>query len=142
MISIKEVETATELVQAQNIRVEVLESEQGFSHEVNIDGRDETASHVLILDDGLPVATARLTAEGEGEGMIERIATLRSHRGRGLGKRLIQTLESVAERRGVHTVSIEPHAHLEEFFDQLGYKRVAPPRTVGEHRLVKLRKRL
>ncbi len=58
-ISIKEVKTPEELKQAQAIRVKVLESEQGFPHDMNIDGLDESADHILILDDGVPVATAR-----------------------------------------------------------------------------------
>ena len=66
LISVKEVETATELAQAQRIRVQVLEEEQGFAHDVNLDGCDETADHVLVLDDGEPVATARLTEAGDG----------------------------------------------------------------------------
>ena len=58
-ISIKEVATAEALEQAQQIRAQVLEAEQGFPHEVNIDGRDPAASHLLMLDEDAPVATAR-----------------------------------------------------------------------------------
>ncbi len=43
-LSIKEVATAEALEQAQQIRAQVLEAEQGFPHEVNIDGRDPAAS--------------------------------------------------------------------------------------------------
>ena len=75
-ISIKEVRTDEELKQAHKIRAEVLEREQGFPHDVNIDGRDPSADHVLALDDEVPVATARLTIPAEGEGMIARIAMI------------------------------------------------------------------
>ena len=71
-ISIKEVKTPEELKQAQAIRVKVLESEQGFPHDVNVDGLDQSADHVLMLDDGVPVATARLTVTHSGEGKIAR----------------------------------------------------------------------
>ncbi len=96
-ISIKEVKTPEELKQAQAIRVNVLEAEQGFPRDVNVDGLDESADHILILDDGVPVATARLTVTDSGEGKIARIAVLGSHRGVGLGKRLIRGLEGVAK---------------------------------------------
>ena len=141
-ISIKEVSTAEELKQAQAIRVEVLEAEQGFPHHVNIDGLDESADHVLILDDGVPVATARLTETDPGEGTIARIAILESHRGRGLGKRLIRRLEDAAKRHGLHIIRLKPHAHLEQFFQALGYERVADPVTVGQHRLLGMVKKL
>ena len=75
-ISIKEVKTPEELKQAQAIRVKILETEQGFPHDTNIDGLDESADHVLILDNGVPVATARLTVTDSGEGKIARIAVL------------------------------------------------------------------
>ena len=43
-IAIREVSTAEELEQAQEIRVRVLEEEQGFPHEINVDGADQSAS--------------------------------------------------------------------------------------------------
>ncbi len=84
-ISIKQVRTADELRQAQRIRRIVLEAEQGFPHEVNVDGLDPSALHVLVLDRGEPVGTARVTKRSETEGMLARIALLPSHLGRGLG---------------------------------------------------------
>ncbi len=141
-ISIKEVSSAEELRQALAIRVKVLESEQGFPHEVNVDGLDQSADHVLMLDDGVPVATARLTASDSGEGEIARIAVLEFHRGIGLGRRLIRALEGTAKARGLHTIHLEPHAHLEPFFRALGYERITEPVTVGPHRLLGMVKRL
>ncbi len=44
LITIRVVSTAEELEQAQEIRVTVFEEEQGFPHEVNIDGADQAAS--------------------------------------------------------------------------------------------------
>ncbi len=140
--SIEEVKTPEELKQAQAIRVKILETEQGFAHDTNIDGLDESADHILILDHGVPVATARLTMTDSGEGKIARIAVLQSHRGLGLGKQLIRGLEVVAKRRGLHTVHLEPHAHLEPFFRALGYERITEPVTVGPHRLLGMVKRL
>ncbi len=141
-ISIKEVATAEELAQAQQIRVQVLEAEQGFPHDVNIDGRDPSAIHVLMLDDNVPVATARVTVSAEGEGKIARIAVLPSHRGRGLGKRLIRRLESLARRKGLHALYVEPHAHLEPFFQRLGYNKVRGSVQLGEDNLIRVMKKL
>ncbi len=141
-ISIKEVQTPGDLKLAQAIRVKVLEAEQGFPHDLNIDGLDEAADHVLILVDGVPVATARLTVTNPENGKIARIAVLQSHRGLGLGKRLIRGLEGVAKRRGLRTLHVEPHAHLEPFFRALGYERITEPVMVGPHRLLGMVKRL
>ncbi len=90
-ISIKEVATAEALTQAQQIRVQVLEAEQGFPHDVNIDGMDPSANHVLMLDDNAPVATARLTVSAEGEGKIARTPPIRFLF---IGSRVCSTLPS------------------------------------------------
>ena len=141
-ISITEVKTPDELKQAQAIRVKILETEQGFPHDVNIDGLDSSAIHVLMLDDNLPVATARLTVSAEGTGKIARIAVLPSHRGRGLGKRLIRRLESLARRKGLHALYVEPHAHLEPFFRRLGYNKVRGSVQLGEYNLIRVMKKM
>ena len=139
-ITIKEVRTAKELEQAQEIRVRVFEEEQGFPHEVNIDGADQAASHVLVLDEEVPVATARITVGAEGQGMIARIAVLSSHRGMGLGKHLVQELEGIGRRGGLQTLCMEPHAHLEGFYRALGYEKVPGSVEVAGHHLIRMRK--
>ncbi len=141
-VSIKEVKTADELAQAQRIRQSVLEAEQGFAHDVNVDGRDARADHVLMLDGGDPVGTARLTEVGPGKGMIARIAVLASHRGQGLGEHLIRALESAARRRGFRSVHLQPHARLERFFRALGYTRDSAALTHGRHSLIRMTKKL
>ena len=139
-ITIKEVRTAKELEQAQEIRVRVFEEEQGFPHEVNIDGADQAASHVLVLDEEVPVATARITVVAEGQGMIARIAVLSSHRGMGLGKHLVQELEGIGRRGGLQTLCMEPHAHLEGFYRALEYEKVAGSVDVAGHHLIRMTK--
>ncbi len=139
-ITIREVSTAEELKQAQEIRVRVLEEEQGFPREINIDGADRSASHVLVLDAGVPVATARLTITPKGQGRIARIAVLPAHRGMGLGRRLIQELETIGGRSGLHTLYVEPHAHLESFFRALGYETVEGSADIAGHYLIRMRK--
>ncbi len=139
-ITIREVGSAEELEQAQEIRVRVFEEEQGFPHEVNIDGADQAASHVLILDAEVPVATARLTTVAEGQGMIARIAVLPSHRGMGLGRHLVRELENIGRRDGLHTLRMEPHAHLEGFYRALGYEKVAGSVDLAGYRLIRMKK--
>ncbi len=140
LITIRVVSTAEELEQAQEIRVTVFEEEQGFPHEVNVDGADPAATHVLIFEGKVPVATARLAIVAEGQGMLARIAVLSSHRGRGLGKQLVRELEALGRRDGLHTLCLEPHAHLEDFYKAVGYEKVAGSVDIAGHRLIRMRK--
>ena len=139
-ISIRKVSTAEELQQAHEIRVRVFEEEQGFPHEVNVDSVDQAASHVLAFDGEVPVATARLTVVADGQGMIARVAVLPSHRGMGFGRHLVQELETMGRNDGLHTLCLEPHAHLEDFYHALGYERIAGSVDVAGYRLIKMRK--
>lgn len=138
----KDVTTGDEIRQAQRIRELVLEVEQGFPHDVNIDGCDDSAHHVLMLDGERPVGTARLTETNPGEGMIARLAVMPSHRGNGLGEGLIRELECAAVCRGLRTIYVEPHAHLSAFFERHGYVRTAGPFTQGRHELIRMAKTL
>jgi len=56
-MKIKLISTSKELALVRRIRKKVLELEQGFPHEVNIDGNDPRAVHALIYDGHKPVAT-------------------------------------------------------------------------------------
>ncbi len=98
--------------------------------------------HVLVLDRGEPVGTARVTKRSKTEGMLARIALLRSHRGKGLGKLMLRHLESVAKHAGLQTIYVEPHAHLEPFFKSLGYEPVPGRLELSGQQLIRLRRRV
>ena len=135
---VQDVTTCDEVRQAQLVRKLVLELQHGFPHEVNVDGDDDSAHHVLMLDGERPVGTARLTETSSGEGMIARIAVVPSHRGYGLGEGLIRELEGAAVRLGLRTIRVEPHAHLAAFFERQGYVRTSGPFTLGSHELIRM----
>ncbi len=54
----------------------------------------------------------------------------------------VRTAEDAATRHGLHTIHLKPHAHPEQFFQALGYERVADPVTVGQRRLLGMVKKL
>ncbi len=72
--------------------------------------------------------------------LLARIALLRSHRGKGLGKLMLRHLESVAKHAGLRTIYVEPHAHLEPFFRSLGYETVPGRVELGGRQLIRLRR--
>lgn len=137
-IIIKRITIPGEIHQAQQIRIEVLENEQGFAHNVNLDGLDESSIHMLILDGAFPVGTARLTKLNDKTGIIARIALLKSHRGRGLGKHLIHQLEVEAWQLGLSTLYIEPLYRLKPFFQSIGYRQVRDFGKEGEHHIIQM----
>ncbi len=76
--------------QAMRIRIEVFVQEQQVPEEIEHEFEEESR-HYLFLDQGLPVGTARwrLTEEGV---KLERFAVLASHRGKGVGRSLLEAI--------------------------------------------------
>jgi len=65
-----------------SIRYEVFVDEQNVPEELEIDGLDNEAKHVLAFVDGVPIGTGRILSDGH----IGRVAVLKDYRGFGIGK--------------------------------------------------------
>lgn len=122
------------------IRERVFVEEQGIPLFEDRDGNDERSVHVLACVGELPVGTGRLLPRPDGLGHLARIAVLPDFRGRGLGGRIVRTLESCARKAGLRGVYLEAHEHLAPFYRRLGYHRTPGTRRVGTHRLVNMTK--
>ena len=83
--------------------------------------------YVLALDENLPVSTCRLkildSKEGAGEkvGKIERVATIPSHRSRGIGAQVIIEAEKWLGEFGAKKIVINSRKDALKFYERLGY---------------------
>ncbi|MFQ5629005.1 MAG: GNAT family N-acetyltransferase [bacterium] len=141
-IKIKIAVTPGEMQQTQAIRHKVFVLEQGIPSELNLDGRDGDAVHVLAYLDNVPVATGRINILPGGEGELARIAVLPEARGKSLGKLVVQQLEKYAKSAGATSVFLHPHDYLETFYANLGYEKTNETMIVANYRLIKMRKKL
>lgn len=133
---------ADDLTQALEIRRKVFAEEQNIPAHLDSDGLDDAAIHVICRDNGKAVATGRLFPGRNGSGVLSRIAVLPRYRGIGLGSSVVLKLELVAVAEGLKTLSLQPHKHLEVFYTNLGYRKVAGTATVGEHELITMCKQI
>lgn len=100
------------------IRETVFMREQQVPEELEWDGLDESALHLLARDHrGNPIATARMLEDGH----IGRVAVLSPWRGRGIGSALMQRLLQIASGRGWHTVHLDAQAEAVPFYQRLGF---------------------
>lgn len=90
MIRVKKVETDQELQEAFKIREVVFVDEQECPTEEEFDGFDDESIHFIAYITGEPVGTSRYRTTDKGV-KLERFAVLKEHRGKGVGKRLVQT---------------------------------------------------
>lgn len=99
----------------------VFMDEQGISEEDEIDDLDGVAVHLLALDAGRPVGTARLLVEGA-TGKIGRVCVLKEARGTGLGAALIRAgVDRLRARGGIETVKLGAQTHAMGFYAKLGF---------------------
>ena len=107
------------------IRHEVFVVGQNVPTDLEVDGLDETCSHVMVWVDGVPVGTARLR-EVDGAGKVERVAVLEAHRGEGLGRLLMHELEALARDRGLSKAKLNAQTWVIPFYEKLGYVAYGP----------------
>ena len=103
------------------LRRAVFIEEQGVSEADEVDDLDDQAIHLLALEDGRAVGTARLLVAGA-VGKVGRVCVLRAARRTGLGVALMRA--AVAEFRqvpGVRRVTLGAQSHAVGFYAALGF---------------------
>ncbi len=120
-VSITTAQWRTHADALRRIREVVFIQEQGVSRQEEWDGLDDTAQHFIALDSsGHAVGTARLLDHGQ----IGRMAVLASHRGTGVGMRLLQAAVAAARTRGMDSVHLHAQVQAEPFYRKAGFDRV------------------
>ncbi|OXM82372.1 GNAT family N-acetyltransferase [Paenibacillus rigui] len=125
------VTTPEQLQQCLDIRMEVFVQEQQVDPSLEIDAFDESPDacvHMLLLEDGQPVATGRMRPyENASSTMkLQRIAVRQAQRGTGAGKAIVLGLEEEAKRLGFASSLLDAQCQAEPFYEKLGYKKVSP----------------
>jgi len=99
------------------IRKSVFIDEQHVPEELEWDGRDTACTQFLATINSTPVATARLTPEGQ----IGRMAVLRNFRGKGFGSRLLTAVIEQAKHAGHKQVFLHAQVSVIEFYQAHGF---------------------
>jgi predicted GNAT family N-acyltransferase len=102
----------------RDIRLRVFVQEQGVPEDLEWDGMDESAVHVLARNKaGRPVGTARLLPTGQ----IGRMAVLPEWRGRGIGTALLNGLLAIADADGYPSPFLNAQASAIPFYRRAGF---------------------
>ncbi|WP_324662435.1 GNAT family N-acetyltransferase [Haloarcula sediminis] len=109
---------------ARTVRRAVFIDEQGVDEADEMDEKDEVATHIVVTDDGEPVATARFRLVEPTTVRIERVAVLEPYRGEGLGAKVMEIAESTAHKRGATSAFLHGQLRVAAFYEQLGYETV------------------
>ena len=122
-IRVRRVSSTNDLEKAFAIRKRVFVREQGVPEEIELDHYDTRAFHFLAFDGEKPVSTARVVMR-HGSAKIGRMAVLRSHRGRGIGKALLKRAVKTARKQGAQKIYLHAQVAVIEFYQKMGFRCV------------------
>ncbi len=110
----------------QHIRRVVFCLEQNVPESLEWDGLDGDCRHALLWSDGLAVGTARTRPYGVNLFKIERVAILKSHRGQGLGRVLMEHLLVNARVTGADYAVLNAQLAVKNFYAGFGFIAEGP----------------
>ena len=115
--------TLAERAGAYYVRTQAMAVKHHIPLEDEFDEHDnEDTKYIVILDDVLPVATARMYALDDDKVMIGRVVVLPEYRHRGLGTKVVEAAEAWASDLGCTKACVESRDNKTEFYQKLGYE--------------------
>lgn len=105
------------------IREAVFVEEQRVPRELEMDADDAAATHFLLSEGGRHLACGRLLPDGK----IGRMAVLRAHRSRGLGRQLLDCIIRHARRQGMARLYLHAQQDAIGFYQRAGFARYGKP---------------
>lgn len=124
-IRVRQVSSAKELKTVYSIRTRVFVKEQGVPEEIELDRDDKRALHFLASLAGKAVATARIVMR-HGNAKIGRMAVLKSHRGKGIGTKLLKRAIVVAKKQNARTIYLHAQVPVIGFYEAMAFRCVGP----------------
>lgn len=118
------VTTMEQLKACFEVRFNVFVDEQQVPAHLEMDEKDESPEachHFLIQDGEAPIGAARWYEYQPGMAKLQRVAVLKSYRGKSLGKQLILAMEQQASELGCQSAILDAQCQAEGFYSQLGY---------------------
>lgn len=108
------------------LRMEVFVQEQNVPADLEIDDLDDTSTHILAVQDGRPVGTARLRVY-DGYGKVGRVCVARDQRGTRLGaKVMVASIDWLRDQDGVREVRLSAQVPVIGFYETLGFVAHGP----------------
>lgn len=112
-----------DLSECLEIRREVFIDEQGVAEELEYDGSDSTAMHLIVFDGEKTVATGRISLI-DGIYKISRVAVRKEERGKYYGDFTVRMLCDRAFQNGAEVVYINSQTHAVGFYESIGFECV------------------
>ena len=123
---IRPARTERERDAALALRRRVFCDEQGVAPELELDGRDGEATHVVALRNGAVVGTCRLVFDGPAAN-LGRMAVEPAARGAGVGAAILQEAIEAGRRAGAELITLHAQWQAVPFYVRAGFARRGEP---------------
>jgi predicted GNAT family N-acyltransferase len=131
-LQIKLVDYREQLVAIENIRTKVFQEEQGIAAELEFDGFDLEATHLLAYLSERAVGTTRIRELDNRTAKIERLAVLPEARHQGIGTQLMKAALNNIVDRHYQIVVVHAQAYIKNIYQKLGFIEVEEAFTEAE----------
>ncbi|HLD97237.1 MAG TPA: GNAT family N-acetyltransferase [Candidatus Nanoarchaeia archaeon] len=122
-----EVNSISEFIDAIRLRVDVFIKEQGFEPGWEPDEDDKVSRHFIAIEAGVVIATARVREPEKQEFKIERMAVKQQHRGKGVGKGLVEFILMALAKFKPKKVWLQSQVKSQPFYEKCGFQAQSKP---------------
>ncbi|MFS0574470.1 GNAT family N-acetyltransferase [Sporosarcina sp. 179-K 3D1 HS] len=126
MVTVKFAASPIEQEDAFAVRRKVFVEEQGVPLNLELDEHDESASHFVVYEGMTAIGAGRIREIGDSIGKVERVCVLAEHRGKRLGKLVMEALEQHAAVTGMKKIILNAQSYAIPFYEKLGYIITSP----------------
>jgi predicted GNAT family N-acyltransferase len=116
-----------ELKEAIEVRKKVFVEEQGVPEDMELDGLDSQALHMVVKDGERVIGTARVMFLPDRQAKIERMAILKPVRRKGIGRGIISFLNKELKNKQVKQVILHSQYSAVGFYKSCGFEEAGLP---------------
>jgi len=103
------------------LRFAVFCGEQGVTLEAEQDGRDQSAVHVVVMEDDRLIGTCRLLIDS-GVALLGRMVVSAERRGAGVGSAILEEADRTALAAGAGAIRLNAQVPARGVYDRAGYE--------------------
>jgi predicted GNAT family N-acyltransferase len=137
-LNCKLVSNDRELRAALKIRKQVFVNEQGVSPDLEFDGHDGDALHIVAIDGENIIGTARVIFITANKAKLERMAILKPFRKKGIGRGIITFVKEELRKRRFKHLDIHAQYSAVGFYESCGFKESGVPFYEADIKHVKM----
>ncbi|GJM62477.1 GNAT family N-acetyltransferase [Persicobacter diffluens] len=118
-----------------SLRHQVFTLEQGIPQQMDQDGKDLSAIHLVVTQNKKVIATARLEKLCHKSVLLSRIAVKKDFRKKGLAREIVKKMIDYGKEKGFLQINVNAHHHLIPFYKELQFKIAGEPISLLQYSL-------